>query len=889
MAAKDPEFQIQCLNLIRGIKAAHEKQNDLLEKLVTLMVVPTIELKPAHQCEEYNDKATGGPLVQGDEVKFEKVVSSNDLSVTAQQDTNLDNILRFASHSYKKRLQLFETGQDGPQPFLLSSQLPPSQSSYTLPQQLEYIPRPPEDGDVVVNATQTWNYWYPRDWETHWSRNKSISPVPDFMPPWQLTRGENEKWYHIDDIDLEFPLTAPDTLPPVVGTYFEVPYSFFPGLRNLNMAYTRRQGITYGGSGDYLIEAALTEAHRYKIRQSLGDFYAVPQDGRLPLSFHTSELRMQVRHRRTRNDIDRSLNKYLEPTRELLSKLHWFTIIDLTAPGGSQNAVYSLRTKSSPFQHDSLPSRVEGPPCWEMIQPALQREGNGFVSYPSVIQDHPTQPIHREGRWCRVIQLDGLANITAGLMEEKCTRYNSMTVWKLLFQDNQLNSSKGRAFRATMNQHLLCRPSAKDLHGSENVPWRSFHISWYQLCTQPTDAAVKQSTWNYGRLYGEKGPYIKQQAFTLGCAYQELHGSGAKRDSFWTVLVMKSSAADFDPYDVHKVPRRTYPPQSDGRQYRSEDIILDAIRTSLQKAANAWSRMQVALDAIVDHDPLFLDPVQHDNLLFDDDTFSRSRQYFWIVSCLESFLILIDDAIEEWRRFRADWPHMIMEIDPAEESRTEETPEALTRRVVGEIEAQVDRLRIISARFEASRDKTKALREGLFSASGVIESRVSTRLGENVKLLTYVSIFYLPLSFCVALWSINEGYPRPMLALTSVLVAAVTFIVVANMRNMASVCAVAYRGVKRRIVRRMHGSEDEKWIKRATAFESYRPERMEVEPSEWYILYFFIYSMFSQAASWMKKQRRKVRNLFRSSERETTPVKQSPVVGSEPWATPSSW
>jgi hypothetical protein len=35
----------------------------------------------------------------------------------------------------------------------------------------------------------------------------------------------------------------------------------------------------------------------------------------------------------------------------------------------------------------------------------------------------------------------------------------------------------------------------------------------------------------------------------------------------------------------------------------------------------------------------------------------------------------------------------------------------------------------------------------LFNASGVVESRASTRLGEIVKLLTYVSIFYLPLSF----------------------------------------------------------------------------------------------------------------------------------------------
>jgi hypothetical protein len=32
----------------------------------------------------------------------------------------------------------------------------------------------------------------------------------------------------------------------------------------------------------------------------------------------------------------------------------------------------------------------------------------------------------------------------------------------------------------------------------------------------------------------------------------------------------------------------------------------------------------------------------------------------------------------------------------------------------------------------------------------VIESRASTQLGENIKLLTFVSIFFLPLSFVMA-------------------------------------------------------------------------------------------------------------------------------------------
>ena len=43
--------------------------------------------------------------------------------------------------------------------------------------------------------------------------------------------------------------------------------------------------------------------------------------------------------------------------------------------------------------------------------------------------------------------------------------------------------------------------------------------------------------------------------------------------------------------------------------------------------------------------------------------------------------------------------------------------------------------------------KTEADKQQLFNASAVIESRASTRLGENVKLLTFVSIFFLPLAF----------------------------------------------------------------------------------------------------------------------------------------------
>jgi hypothetical protein len=42
-----------------------------------------------------------------------------------------------------------------------------------------------------------------------------------------------------------------------------------------------------------------------------------------------------------------------------------------------------------------------------------------------------------------------------------------------------------------------------------------------------------------------------------------------------------------------------------------------------------------------------------------------------------------------------------------------------------------------------------------------MESRASTQLGENVKLLTFVSIFFLPLGLCVASSSLFSHFLAP--------------------------------------------------------------------------------------------------------------------------------
>jgi len=73
------------------------------------------------------------------------------------------------------------------------------------------------------------------------------------------------------------------------------------------------------------------------------------------------------------------------------------------------------------------------------------------------------------------------------------------------------------------------------------------------------------------------------------------------------------------------------------------------------------------------------------------------------------------------------------------------------------IDALCEKLKVVRVRFQRHHKNVTDLRDGLFNASAVMGSRASTRLGENVKLLKFVSIFFLPLAFCTSLWSMSDN------------------------------------------------------------------------------------------------------------------------------------
>ena len=178
---------------------------------------------------------------------------------------------------------------------------------------------------------------------------------------------------------------------------------------------------------------------------------------------------------------------------------------------------------------------------------------------------------------------------------------------------------------------------------------------------------------------------------------------------------------------------------------------LHLIAQGLERITERWADFLSYFDYILDGGDSLMKPTEHDNLLFDDGAFSRSRRYFWAIDCLSEFELTITDNIAQWELYKA------ARVQPLER---------MTQHDQRQFDLAERQYRVLQNQRESFKQKlasTKALRDAvrypaimlctranifqLFNASAVIESRASTKLGENIKLLTFVSIFFLPLAF----------------------------------------------------------------------------------------------------------------------------------------------
>lgn len=140
-----------------------------------------------------------------------------------------------------------------------------------------------------------------------------------------------------------------------------------------------------------------------------------------------------------------------------------------------------------------------------------------------------------------------------------------------------------------------------------------------------------------------------------------------------------------------------------------------------------------------------------DKLLFEDADFTFSRRYFWAYNSLgvindgiKSMISVYTDTFtpEFWAgRDRTLWPH------PDPESAEGRNYLAQLGTLRQELEQVIEDLKQVFKANELVRQEIVSLREQLFSGSSVKESRRAIEQGDNIKILTGVSMLFLPLTF----------------------------------------------------------------------------------------------------------------------------------------------
>lgn len=149
-----------------------------------------------------------------------------------------------------------------------------------------------------------------------------------------------------------------------------------------------------------------------------------------------------------------------------------------------------------------------------------------------------------------------------------------------------------------------------------------------------------------------------------------------------------------------------------------------------------------------------------DKLLFEDQDFTYSRRYFWAYNSLG----VINDGIKSMRsayleNFKDDfwagdhetiWPYPYPE-DLQEKSNYQK----LMSTVRYDLERAIMDLETMYNKNERTRAEIGSLREQLFSGSSVRESRRAIEQGDNIKILTGVSMLFLPLTFVTSVFGIT--------------------------------------------------------------------------------------------------------------------------------------
>lgn len=165
--------------------------------------------------------------------------------------------------------------------------------------------------------------------------------------------------------------------------------------------------------------------------------------------------------------------------------------------------------------------------------------------------------------------------------------------------------------------------------------------------------------------------------------------------------------------------------------------ILDLVGNIMHRLGRQWTEIAEYMANRFGENNSFhlLHHEEHDQLLFDDATFSRSREYFWAISAFAEFEVTLGDNVDAWINLRNQV------IDPFERWR-EENPDHFqvarpamgcssfdTKKMIRLIDSECENMTDLATEFEDSRSRIEGLRKAVRLSPHLKNLKVDTSHG----------------------------------------------------------------------------------------------------------------------------------------------------------------
>jgi hypothetical protein len=356
------------------------------------------------------------------------------------------------------------------------------------------------------------------------------------------------------------------------------------------------------------------------LRQQLGDCWDIPDDDRLPLKFFKSNMLKTNAPWGTPVDSFPTARQPIERDLELLCQFD----NDLRLQPGNDFVVIDFDTLDNT----------------RMYRLGTEAVGSELEVEPQGTQNAP---------WSRLVLYQGAT--TGDSIPRSRDRHGEPIPY--FTTANKINGLWDH-----LDYHLQCKR-----RGTTTNPylteWNGFQTNFYEV-RETTECNVKE-LWKHGPLYGHPlGWHFRKCAYTIytPVSVDSIEVSGpCKRNRHWTLLVLAPDYF-FDDKNTSFPMTASSPTRAEALGYTLGKLTqigaeLHLIGQGLERITQRWADFLSYFDYILDGGDSLMDPAGHDNLLFDDAAFGRSRKYFWAIDCLTEFELSITDNIVQWELFKA--------------------------------------------------------------------------------------------------------------------------------------------------------------------------------------------------------------------------------------------